>query len=225
LTRFQAPTASTLKPLLGSWVGKASPEPNVTVTIVLRFQTSKEGKVTGFLDIPDQGAKDLPLTDIVLEKGQVLFKIPAAKGDYTGKLSASGITGSVKLFGQDKEIKLDLAKGTYVPPPPVVKIPPEAVKQLLGRWKGQVANIPIVFRFEQNAAGKIVVLLDSPTQKAMNIPVSSTIFADGKLTLKVARVVGDYVGTLSGETINGTWTQGGKPLPLVLTKEPAPASK
>jgi hypothetical protein len=223
LTRYQAPTTASLKPLEGSWVGKVSPDPSVTLTVVVRFQTNKEGKFSGFVDIPDQGAKDLPIADIVLEKGQVSFKLPFAKGDYTGKLSATGITGSVKQFGQDKELKLDLVKGTYAPPPPVVNIPSESAKLLLGHWKGQVANIPIVFRFEQDARGKIVVLLDSPTQKAKDIPVSSTTFADGKLTLKVARVVGDYVGTLNGETINGTWTQGGKPLPLVLTKASVPA--
>ncbi len=225
LTRYQAPTAASLKPLQGSWVGKASPAPNVTLTVVLRFQTSKEGKFTGFLDIPDQGAKDLPLTDIVLEKGQVSFKIPAVKGDYTGKLSASGITGSVKQAGQAQETKLDLVKGTYVPPPPVVNIPPEAVKQLLGRWTGQVANIPIVIRFEKSAAGKIVVLMDSPTQNAKDIPASSTTFADGKLSMKVARVFGEYVGTLNGNKIDGTWTQGGNKLPLALTKEPAQAKE
>jgi hypothetical protein len=147
LTRYQAPTTVSLKPLEGSWVGKVSPDPSVTLTVVVRFQTNKEGKFAGSVDIPDQGAKDLPITDIVLEKGEVTFKLPFAKGDYTGKLSATGITGSFKQAGQAQEIKLDLVKGTYVPPPPVVKIPPEAVKQLLGRWKGQVANIPIVFRF------------------------------------------------------------------------------
>jgi hypothetical protein len=223
LTRYQAPTAASLKPLLGSWVGTVKPEPNVALTVVIHFQTSKVGAFTGLLDIPDQGAKDLPLTDIALENGRVTFKIPVAKGDFSGKLSATGITGSVKQAGQDKEIQLDLVKGTYAPPAPVVKIPPEAVKQLLGRWTGQVANIPMVIRFEQNAAGKIVVLMDSPTQNAKDIPVSSTTFADGKLSLKVARVLGEYVGTLNGNKIDGTWTQGGNKLPLVLTKESAPA--
>jgi hypothetical protein len=229
LTRYQAPTAASLKPLLGSWKGTANPEPNVALTVVVRFQTNKDGKFTGFVDIPDQGAKDLPITDVTLEKGQVTFKLPFAKGDYTGKLSATGITGGVKQVGQDKEIKLDLVRGTYTPPAPVVKIPPEAVQQLVGRWTGQIANIPMVIRFEQNAAGKIVVLMDSPTQNAKDIPVSDTTFADGKLTLKVARVFGEYVGALNGNKIDGTWTQGGNKLPLVLTKglvpvqEPVPA--
>jgi len=218
LTRYQAPTAASLKPLEGSWIGKASPDPSVTLTVVLRFLTNKEGKFTGFADIPDQGAKDLPITDIALEKGQVNFKLPFARGEYRGTLSAAGITGSVKQAGQAQEIKLNLVKGTYVPPPPVVNIQPEAVKQLLGSWTGQVANIPLVIRFEQKAAGKITVLMDSPTQNAKDLPVSNTTFADGKLTLKVARVMGEYIGTLSGEKIDGTWTQGGKPVPLSLTK-------
>jgi hypothetical protein len=217
LTPYRPPTAATLKPLLGSWVGKIQANPTTALTLVIRFETGKDGKVAGFLDIPDQNAKGLPVTDVNLEGSEVTFKIPVGKADYTGTLKGRAITGSFKQGAQ--ETKLDLARGTYVPPPPEVNIPQEAMQQLLGRWTGKIANLTIVLRFEKNAAGKFAVLMDSPDQKAMGIPVSSATLTKDKLLLKVAAVFGEYNATLSGNKIDGTWTQGGKPMPLVLTKE------
>ena len=93
------------------------------------------------------------------------------------------------------------------------------MQQLLGRWTGKIANLTIVLRFEKNAAGKFAVLMDSPDQKAMGIPVSSATLTKDKPLLKVAAIFGEYNATLNGNKIDGTWTQGGKPTPLVLTKE------
>ena len=222
LTRYQASTAGSLKPLLGSWVGKIQPNPAISVTAVFRFETTKEGKIVGFLDVPDQGAKDLAVSDLALDNGQVSFKIPAAKIDYAGKLTGSTISGTFKQAGM--ETKLDLVRGKYVPPAPEVNIAAETMKQLLGRWSGKLkvnetVSLTVVVRFEQNAEGKIVVLMDSPDQNAKDIPVSSAAFADGKLLLKIARVMGEYTGALGDKKIEGTFTQMGKPLPLVLTKE------
>jgi len=222
LTRYQAPTADSLKPLLGSWVGKIKANETVTLTVVIRFETGKDGKFVGFLDVPDQNAKDLAITDIALENGQVAFKIPLGKADYIGKLNGSTIAGSFKQGGQ--EIKLDLARGKYVPPAPEVNIAAEAMKPLLGRWSGKIKineaiSLTIVVRFEQTAAGKFVVLMDSPDQKAKDIPVSSATLTKDKLLLKVAAVMGEYNATLTGNKIDGTWTQGGNPIPLTLTKE------
>jgi len=93
------------------------------------------------------------------------------------------------------------------------------MQQLLGRWTGKIANLSIVLRFEKNDVGKFAVWMDSPDQKAMGIPVSSATLTKDKLLLKVAAVVGEYSATLNGNKMEGTWTQGGKPMPLVLTKE------
>jgi hypothetical protein len=227
LTRYQAPTAGALKPLLGSWVGKVKADAT-DLNVVLRFETAKDGKIVGFLDVPDQNAKDLPVTDILLEGGQVTFKIPVAKADYTGKLVGASITGSFKQGGPGgQENKLNFVRGKYVPPPPVVNIPPEARKQLLGRWSGKLDKGTFVLRFEQKAE-KYVVLIDiePPAGQqggAKDMLIPSTVLADGKLTLKIAGGAAEYSGTLSGDKIDGTFVQGPNKIPLVLTKEAAPA--
>ena len=94
------PATDALKPLLGSWVGKIKTNDAVTSTLVFRFETGKDGKVAGFLDIPDQNAKGLAVTDVNLEGDQVTFKIPAGTADYTGTLKGATITGSFKQGSQ-----------------------------------------------------------------------------------------------------------------------------
>lgn len=219
LTRYQQAAASAMKPLMGSWVGRIKLNDTATLVLVLRFETGKDGKIAGFLDIPDQNAKNLPLTDINVEGSQVTFKIPVGKADYTGKLSGSTIAGGFKQGTQ--ETKLDLVRGKYTPPPPEVNISAEGMKQLLGRWNGKIANLTVVFRFEKDHAGKYVVLMDSPDQKAKDIPVSSAVMTGDKLVLKLKIAAAEYSGTLKGDKLDGSWKQGsGEPMPLVLTKQP-----
>ena len=231
LTRYQAPTAGTLKPLMGSWVGKIKATETTNLIAVFRFETGKDGKIAGFVDVPDQNAKNLPVTDIALENGQVTFKIPVARIDYAGKLSGATITGGFKQGGPGApETKLDLVKGKYVPPPPVVNIPPEAMKQLLGRWSGKLDKATLIVRFEQKA-GKYVVLVDMeapgapPGALPKDMPVPSAVLANGKLTLKVAGGLAEINGTLSGDKIEGTVIQGNNKIPIVLTKGSAPAKE
>lgn len=219
LTRRQEMTAGATKPLLGSWVGKIKLNDSATLVLVLRFEMGKDGKIAGFLDIPDQNAKGLPVTDVNVEGSQVTFKIPVGKADYTGTLSGSTIAGGFKQGAQ--ETKLNLTRGKYTPPPPEVNISAEGMKQLMGRWNGKIANLTVVFRFEKNAAGKYVVLMDSPDQKAKDIPVSSAVLTGDKLVLKLKIAAAEYNATLKGDKLDGSWKQGlGEPMPLVLTKQP-----
>ena len=95
-------------------------------------------------------------------------------------------------------------------------------QQLMGSWVGElsVANISlaIVFRFENDASGNFVAFLDSPDQGANGVPVGDfQLGDDGVLKLTVPAIRGEYTGTLSGDSIAGTFTQG-QSLPLNLRK-------
>jgi hypothetical protein len=81
----------------------------------------------------------------------------------------------------------------------------------------------MVMRFGTSDNGQYVGFIDSPDQKAMNIPITDASFAGGKLIVKVDAVKGEYNATLAGKTLTGQWTQGpaNAPFvntPLVLTK-------
>ena len=72
-----------------------------------------------------------------------------------------------------------------------------------------------------NKDGLAVGTIDSPDQGAMGIPISFISAGENLLKLEVKLIPAAYHGSLSGDgkTLTGEWLQGGKALPLVLTKQ------
>jgi hypothetical protein len=205
--------------LLGEWVGKLQPTADISLSVVFRYELDKDGKYVAFLDSPDQGAKGIPITDVVLEGKQLSFKVPAVQGEYSGQVAGETISGTFKQYGRDTA--LNFTKGKYVASATPVEIPAGAMDTLLGRWTGKLGPLSLVIRFERDAEGKAKILLDSPDQGATGIPVSKASLKDGALSLGVPSIGGEYSGKLNGNTIEGTWKQMGNSTPLTLTKEQA----
>jgi len=222
LTPYKKPDASSLKPLLGEWVSKLKVTEDMIITVVFHFEYAKDGKFVSTFDQPDQGAKGLEISDVVLEGNQVSFKIPIASGEYKGTLVKNTISGVYKVSG--RELAMDLVKGKYQAPTAQIDLSADAMKLLLGRWTGKIGPLSMVFRFEGNAAGKPAVFIDVPEQKAIGLVVAKATLTDGTLSLDVPAVFGKYVGKLSGNKIDGTWTQNKQDIPLSLTKEEPAAS-
>jgi serine-type D-Ala-D-Ala carboxypeptidase/endopeptidase len=207
------------KLLLGEWVGKIQPAADISINVVFRYELDKDGKYVAFLDSPDQGAKGIPIADLVFDGKQLSFKVPAVQAEYSGQLAGESISGTFKQLG--RETALNFTKGKFVAAANQLDIPAEAMNTLLGRWTGKIGPLSIVFRFEQNAEGKPTIFLDSPDQGASGIPITKASLKDNTLSLGVPAIGGEFSGKLSGNIIDGTWTQMGNRTPLILTKEQA----
>lgn len=83
--------ASQQNSIAGHWEG-AIKLPSGELKISVDFISASDGKLSATITIPQQGAKDLPLTDVGLNSGEVTFAIPGVPGDprFRGKLSADG---------------------------------------------------------------------------------------------------------------------------------------
>jgi pimeloyl-ACP methyl ester carboxylesterase len=90
-----------------------------------------------------------------------------------------------------------------------------------GSWNGTLQagamKLRLVFHVE-NKNGTYTATMDSPDQGAKGIPVTSVDAENDTITLKVAPIMMAYTGTLSGDTIRGTFTQGGQSFPLILAR-------
>jgi pimeloyl-ACP methyl ester carboxylesterase len=90
-----------------------------------------------------------------------------------------------------------------------------------GAWAGALdisgIQLHLVFHIASSAAG-LTSTMDSPDQGAKGIPTTSTTLTGNKLTIAVAMIHGEFVGTASpdGKSIAGMWEQGGNSLPLTL---------
>lgn len=93
--------------------------------------------------------------------------------------------------------------------------------QLAGDWKGNLEipnlSLTLVFHFAEKD-GQFTGTLDLPDQGAMGLPLSNITFENGVLTLAQEQAGLKYQGTLVSSKIEGTFSQGGQDLPLVLEK-------
>ena len=92
---------------------------------------------------------------------------------------------------------------------------------LLGSWSGKlkvgVVSLTIVIHLQQ-ADGNIAVSLDSPDQGAKGIPGKKEYLSDDSVAVKVESLGATYRARLKDGKLDGTFSQSGLSLPLVMTK-------
>lgn len=104
-------------------------------------------------------------------------------------------------------------------------LPSSLVAQdIAGAWNGildvQGTQLRLVFHIEETDSG-YVTTLDSPDQGGSGIPIARTTFTPPSLQLALPNISVVYEGTVAGDAIRGTWTQGLTTYALVLTREDA----
>lgn len=95
-------------------------------------------------------------------------------------------------------------------------------QEISGDWYGML-NVPgvqlrLVFHLSQ-VDGQWKATMDSPDQKAFNLPVKTVRFDAGVVTLEMPNLLAQYSGRLmpGGDSIAGTFSQGNASFPLGLT--------
>jgi hypothetical protein len=222
LSAYQKPqlTKAALDTLLGTWHGPLT-IPGGTLTFVFRFKTNDKGEVEGTIAVPEQGGTEIPMSGIEFANDKLTFKVPAIQGDFTGTHSNGAMTGTWKqqTAAAPGGMPVSLKKGEFATPVFPLKLTMQSFVPLQGKWQGKMGPLNLVFRFETNTNNQFVGFVDSPDQKAMNIPITEASVDGSRITVKVASVGGEYAATLSGKTMTGTWTQGPVKNPLTLTKQ------
>lgn len=70
--------------IVGTWLGSLNV--GMELRIVFHFKTSENGQITAELDSPDQGAKGIPVSKVILRRDSVLVELEALMARYEGKL-------------------------------------------------------------------------------------------------------------------------------------------
>lgn len=100
--------------------------------------------------------------------------------------------------------------------------PDNAQQGIAGTWQGTLhagRDLRTVLKVEKNNDG-FAAKMYSIDQGGAPIPVTSITLQGSTVKYSIMMLDGGYEGKLSpdGKTITGTWTQGGHPLPLELTR-------
>ena len=232
LAPYQKPvlTKQAMAQLNGGWFGAIAVAGSNT-TVQFNFKTDAKGELQGTFGIPDQGLSDVPVEGIEFTDGNLTMRIPRLNAVYKGKLANNQFSGKLQIpspalppDGAD----LVLKHGDYAPPTHALKLSSADFAALNGKWQGKLeidapngqhVSLTIVMRFATNASAQFVGFMDSPDQKAKDIPITEASLTNGDFVAKVDAVRGDFQGKLSGNTMTGQWTQAGRSTPLTLTRQ------
>ena len=103
---------------------------------------------------------------------------------------------------------------------------PVHAQDVAGTWQGTLQagkDLRIVIIISKADGGGLKAMTHSIDQGGTGIPASAITLQDSTFRMSVGAIGGTFEGKLSadGATIAGTWTQGGKPLPLTLIRATA----
>jgi len=92
--------AANAPSVAGDWQGTLDAGGN-TLTVVVHISQDKDGKLSGAIDSPDQGASGIAITAITYKEPNLHFAVDSIGGSYDGKMNKenSQIAGNWKQGG------------------------------------------------------------------------------------------------------------------------------
>ena len=218
LSMALAAHAASAQTAAGDWLGGLAVTPAVTLRVAIHIHKDAAGLQTGSFDSLDQGIYDVPLADVSTTGGTLAFSVPKLHATFTGKWDAAGHGWSGEWAQGGRSLALTLAPGK-TPAAPIVA-------GLDGDWDGALTvsagiKLRLALHIETGAHGTLARLNSIDQQSVMAI---SSLSRNGEKVRIESKLIGAvYEADLDskGQTLTGTWTQGGMPLPLVLTRRAA----
>jgi hypothetical protein len=96
--------------LAGKWQGKlqvTTPQgQQVSLTLVLRFESNASGQYVGFIDSPDQKAMGLPVAEVTLVADKLTVKVATPNAEYSGTLTGKTLAGQWIQGGMSNPLAL-----------------------------------------------------------------------------------------------------------------------
>jgi hypothetical protein len=221
---------------VGDWQGAL--DANGTTLHVVVHITEDGGGFKATLDSPDQGATGIPVGSVSVAGSVLKFEVPMVGGSYEGHFSADGqaVDGTWSQGGMSLALLLkrqSAAATAPAPPPAQAKKPGEAVFPGEETWQGTLdagmATFHLVLHLAKADDGGLKASIDSVDQNAYGITVSSATEKDATLKLTLPGIGASYEGHVAAgrASIDGTWSQGGRDMALVFTRNgaaPAPTA-
>ena len=114
---------SSSQEITGTWNGVLKVQ-GMKLRLVFKVTKSEKG-YSSTMDSPDQGAKNIPVTNTTFENSKIKFEVTNAKIEYNGELSGNKIVGTFKQGGQEfpmnlskKNLKKEILKRPQEPTKP-----------------------------------------------------------------------------------------------------------
>jgi len=204
--------------IAGDWQGTLNTDMG-QLRLVLHIAKAADGSLTATLDSVDQGANGIPVKSVTLKDSKLNLDVPAVHGTYQGTVTPDSktVTGT---WDQGNPLPLEFKRATA---PIKAEHKPAKPSDIDGSWMGTLdtgmGKLRVVFHISNTEDG-LVATIDSPDQGAKGIPTSSVTRSGASLKIEANGINGSFEGKISPDlsTIEGTWTQNGGTMPLVLKR-------
>jgi hypothetical protein len=203
----------------------------------LKITPTEDGKrVRATMDIPEQGARDLPVSALLFNYPSVRIEIDQFQTAFNGTLSGDGnvIEGEFEEGPGGRPMPASFKRDTEPEKPEPVKTYAFAEGEkpdIRGYWKATLEPMPgMVLRLGLKIGrlpdGSFNALLDSFDQGANDIPATSSSYSDGsaKIEWELLRVTFESKLSADGKELAGTWKQGPRGTPVKFERLPHPAT-
>jgi hypothetical protein len=187
----------------------------------LKIAPGEDGKrIQASMDIPDQGAKDMPISALLFNHPAVRLEIDQFQTAFNGKVSEDGntISGEFEEGPGGRPIEVVFKRNTEPEKPEPVKsytFTSGEAPDIRGYWRASLETMPgtvlrIGLKVGRLPDGSFHVLMDSFDQGASDIPATSVSYTDGsaKIEWELFRVVFESKLSADGKELAGTWKQG-----------------
>ena len=225
--------APTVFDLVGRWetqviFGKM--KFNLTVRVV----KSDSGQVSARIDIPQQGARDIPVNAMLFNYPAVRWEIDPFNTAFNGKLSDSlqEITGEFEegpggrpiamIFKRSDESSAAETKRVYT-------FADGEPRDIRGFWEGAVeqggGSLRLGLKVGLAPDGTYAATLDLLDQGAADLPTSSVAYSNaaGKLDWQALQLTFEGKLSADGQQWAGDWKQRAKVLPVTFRRRDQPA--
>ncbi|MGD0735992.1 MAG: alpha/beta fold hydrolase [Terracidiphilus sp.] len=215
------PLCLAQSPVAGDWLGTLNAG-GTRLHLGLHIAVAADKSLTATFDSIDQHANGIPVTTITFTGSKLKFTIDAAHVSYEGTINMNG-TEIDGTFTQGADLALSFKRApAQAEPNPAT--PSSALSSSIdGLWLGSIdtgaIKLRIAFKIANTSAG-LTAQMQSPDQNPTWIPASSITQSGSTVSIALKPVGISYEGTVAADlsAIDGTFTQGGSPLPLKLAR-------
>jgi hypothetical protein len=185
----------------------------------------------GFIDIPEQGGKDIPASKLEFDSPNVSLSLAGIGMSFEGRVldDARTVEGSMKSFGGDMEVRFERLDSLEDPVGANLSYEaPSGEKEVLGFWEGtldvQGTELRLAFAVGVDPKGDYHGTMDSLDQAARGIPMSALEISAGHYVFTWAAMGAVYSGELGedGDVLEGKFEQGPVSVPLKMERRPGP---
>jgi pimeloyl-ACP methyl ester carboxylesterase len=216
-TLASAATCLAQSPIAGDWQGVLDTGMS-KLHLVLHISNAVDGSISATMESVDQSSKVIPVTAISFKDSKLSFRVESIHATYQGRVNrdATDIDGE---WSQRQQLPLAFKRAKSVIKAERRPAPPSDID---GTWMGALdtgaIKLRIVFHVINTGDG-LTATMDSPDQNMKGFPASVTR-QDSGLKIAAGGIGATFDGTISKDlnTIEGTWSQGGGSLPLVLQR-------